>query len=107
MKDLTKTNNPYGDEKVFDACSIFGMMNLKGERFSAKDPVRAIANMHDRGNGLGGGFAAYGIYPEYKDDYAFQIMYLDREAKKEDRPSAQRKLQHPQRRGDANTGSQR
>jgi glutamate synthase domain-containing protein 1 len=82
MKDLTKTNNPYGDEKVFDACSIFGMMNLNGERFSAKDPVRAIANMHDRGNGLGGGFAAYGIYPEYKDDYAFQIMYLDREAKK-------------------------
>jgi glutamate synthase domain-containing protein 1 len=82
MKDLTRTNNPYGDEKVFDACSIFGMMNLKGERFSAKDPVRAIANMHDRGNGLGGGFAAYGIYPEHKDDYAFQIMYLDREAKK-------------------------
>jgi len=82
MKDLSKVNNPYNDEKVFDACSIFGMMNLKGERFSAKDPVRAIANMHDRGNGLGGGFAAYGIYPEYKDDYAFQIMYLDREAKK-------------------------
>ena len=82
MKDLTKTNNPHGDEKVFDACSIFGMMNLKGERFSAKDPIRAMANMHDRGNGLGGGFAAYGIYPEYKDDYAFHIMFLDREAKK-------------------------
>jgi len=82
MKDLTKVNNPHGDEKVFDACSIFGMMNLKGERFSAKDPIRAMANMHDRGNGLGGGFAAYGIYPEYKDDYAFHIMFLDREAKK-------------------------
>jgi len=82
MENLTEVNNPYGDEKVFDACSIFGMMNLKGERFSAKDPIRAIANMHDRGNGLGGGFAAYGIYPEYKDDYAFQIMYLDKDAKK-------------------------
>jgi glutamate synthase domain-containing protein 1 len=82
MKDLSKINNPYNDEKVFDACSIFAMMNLNGKRFSAKDPVKAIANMHDRGNGLGGGFAAYGIYPENKDDYAFQIMYLDREAKK-------------------------
>jgi glutamate synthase domain-containing protein 1 len=82
MKDLGKINNPYNDEKVFDACSIFAMMNLNGERFSAKDPVKAIANMHDRGNGLGGGFAAYGIYPENRDDYAFQIMYLDREAKK-------------------------
>jgi len=82
MKDLGKVNNPHNDEKVFDACSIFAMMNLNGKRFSAKDPVKAIANMHDRGNGLGGGFAAYGIYPEYKDDYAFQIMYLNREAKK-------------------------
>jgi glutamate synthase domain-containing protein 1 len=82
MKDLSKITNPYNDEKIFDACSIFAMMNLNGERFSAKDPVKAIANMHDRGNGLGGGFAAYGIYPENRDDYAFQIMYLDREAKK-------------------------
>ncbi len=83
MKNLTKISNPHGDEKVFDACSIFGMMNLKGQRFSAKDPIRAIANMHDRGNGLGGGFSAYGIYPEYKDDYAFQIMYLSTDAKLE------------------------
>ena len=81
MWDLTKINNPYSDEKVFDACSIFGMMNLNGKRFSAKDPIKAMANMHDRGNGLGGGFAAYGIYPEYKDDYAFQIMFLDKSAK--------------------------
>ncbi len=82
MRALNRINNPYSDEKVFDACSIFGMMNLEGERFSAKDPIRAMANMHDRGNGLGGGFAAYGIYPEYKNDYAFHIMFLDRDAKK-------------------------
>jgi glutamate synthase domain-containing protein 1 len=31
--------------------------------------------MHDRGNGLGGGFAAYGLYPEYKDYYALHVMY--------------------------------
>jgi len=33
--------------------------------------------MIDRGNGLGAGFAAYGIYPEYKDYYAFHIMYQE------------------------------
>ena len=82
MQNLAKINNTFGDEKVIDACSIFGMMNLNGKRFSAKDPIRAIANMHDRGNGLGGGFAAYGIYPAYKTDYAFHIMFLDRDAKK-------------------------
>jgi glutamate synthase domain-containing protein 1 len=37
--------------------------------------------MHDRGNGLGGGIAVYGIYPQFEDYYAFHIMYLSREAK--------------------------
>jgi len=77
----TKTNNLYNDDKDFDGCSIFGMMNLEGKRFSSRDPVRAIANMHDRGNGLGGGFAIYGVYPAFKDYYAFHILYLGREAK--------------------------
>ena len=30
---------------------------------------------------LGGGFAVYGIYPEFKEDYAFHIMYLNHESK--------------------------
>jgi len=81
MKNLSKKNNPYGDDKDFSGCSIFGMMNLEGKRFSSRDPVKAIANMHERGNGLGGGFAAYGIYPEHADDYAFHVMYLRRDAK--------------------------
>jgi glutamate synthase domain-containing protein 1 len=37
--------------------------------------------MHERGNGLGGGFAVYGIYPDFKDYYALHIMYLSRDAK--------------------------
>jgi glutamate synthase domain-containing protein 1 len=83
MKDLNETNNPYCDDKVIDACSIFGMMNTTGERFSGECVIRAIANMHVRGNGLGGGFAIYGIYPEYAGCYAFHIMYLSREGKSE------------------------
>jgi glutamate synthase domain-containing protein 1 len=81
MKNVNNIINPYNDDKDFSGCSIFGMMNLEGRRFSSKDPVRAIANMHERGNGLGGGFAVYGIYPDFKDYYAMHIMYLDREAK--------------------------
>ena len=81
MKYLDKVNNPYCDDKVIDACSIFGMMDTTGGRFSGESVVRAIANMHDRGNGLGGGFAIYGLYPEYADFYAFHIMYLSREGK--------------------------
>jgi glutamate synthase domain-containing protein 1 len=78
----SEVNNRYGDDKVIDACSLFGMMNLQGKRFSGKDPVKAIANMHDRGNGLGGGFTVYGLYPDYKDYYALHIMYMDSDAKR-------------------------
>jgi glutamate synthase domain-containing protein 1 len=81
MRNLSKINNPYSDDKDFDGCSIFGMMNVEGKRFSSRDPIKAIANMHERGNGLGGGIAVYGIYPEREDDYAFHIMYLSRDAK--------------------------
>ncbi|MBE9477919.1 MAG: hypothetical protein IMY81_01595, partial [Chloroflexi bacterium] len=83
MKQLSQIQNPYGDDKVIDACSIFGAMDTSGRRFSGEGVVRAIANMHDRGNGLGGGFAIYGLYPQYADHYAFHIMYLSQEGKSE------------------------
>jgi glutamate synthase domain-containing protein 1 len=51
---------------------------MSGERV-----IRSISVMHDRSNGLGGGFAAYGIYPEYRDYYAFHIFYESSAAKKE------------------------
>jgi glutamate synthase domain-containing protein 1 len=76
-----KIINPFGSDKDFAGCSIFGMMNLEGKRFGSKDPVRAISNMHERSNGLGGGFAVYGIYPDFKEYYAFHIMYLSKDAK--------------------------
>ncbi len=83
MKDINQTNNPHGDDKVVDACSLFGMMDTSGRRFSGRGITRAIANMHNRGNGLGGGFAVYGLYPEYADQYAFHIMYLSERGKGE------------------------
>jgi glutamate synthase domain-containing protein 1 len=64
--------------KEICACSIFGAMNRNGERFTGEGVMSAIANMHVRGNGLGGGFAAYGIYPHYEDYYAFHLMFTGR-----------------------------
>ena len=79
MKELSRINNFYHDDKVMDACSLFGMMDTAGRRFSGKEVIEAIANMHVRGNGLGGGFAIYGLFPKYANCYAFHIMYLSRE----------------------------
>jgi glutamate synthase domain-containing protein 1 len=76
MKDLNLINNTRGDDKVIDACSIFGAMDTSGRRFSGEPVIKAIANMHDRGNGLGGGFAVYGLYPEHAENYALHLMYL-------------------------------
>ncbi len=83
MKDINQVNNPYHDNKVIDACSIFGMMDTSGQRFSGEGVIKAIANMHVRGNGLGGGFAIYGLYPEYADYYSLHIMYLSRDGQRE------------------------
>ena len=83
MKELNRINNPYHDDKVIDACSLFGMMDTSGKRFAGEGVIRAIANMHLRGNGLGGGFAIYGLYPEYAEYYAFHIMYLSREGRRQ------------------------
>ena len=81
MKDLSLASNPYRDDKVIDACSIFGAMDTSGKRFSGTGVIEAIANMHDRGNGLGGGFAVYGLYPEHADLHALHVMYISPEAR--------------------------
>ncbi|MDY6907650.1 MAG: glutamine amidotransferase family protein [Chloroflexota bacterium] len=83
MRDLAQMNNPYRDDKVIDACSIFGAMDTTGRPFSGQGVVRAIATMHDRGNGLGGGFAVYGLYPQFADLYAFHVMYQGGQGKAE------------------------
>lgn len=83
MDNLRLINNNNNDDKVIDACSIFGAMDVSGKRFSGKGVIKAIGNMHDRGNGLGGGFAVYGLYPEHKELYAFHIMFLSRQGKDE------------------------
>ncbi len=75
MKDLNQVNNPYREDKIISACAIFGMMDVTGKPFSGEPVFRAMENMHERGNGLGGGFAIYGIYPQHKDHYALHVMY--------------------------------
>lgn len=83
MRQLGLLQNPNQDDKVIDACSIFGMMDTTGVQFSGEGIIKAIALMHMRSNGLGGGFAVYGLYPEHADEYAFHIMYTSTQGRKE------------------------
>ncbi|WP_165253781.1 glutamine amidotransferase family protein [Adlercreutzia sp. ZJ304] len=70
-----------GDVRIPSGCAISAVMDKSGKRHDGSDILKSIALMHDRGNGLGGGFAAYGIYPEYKELYAFHIMYETHESR--------------------------
>ncbi len=75
MRELMRYNNPHGDDRVMDGCSIFGVMDTSGAAVPADVAIRAIDLMRDRDNGLGGGFAVYGLYPEHADEYALHLMY--------------------------------
>lgn len=64
-----------GDIRIPSGCAISGIISKDGKNINGKKIVKSISVMHDRSNGLGGGFAGYGIYPQYKDLYAFHIFY--------------------------------
>lgn len=72
-----------GEVRIPSGCAISGIMDRSGARHDGTDILTSIALMHDRSNGLGGGFAAYGIYPNYKDLYAFHMFFESREARLE------------------------
>ncbi|MDD4508212.1 MAG: glutamine amidotransferase family protein [Eubacteriaceae bacterium] len=73
-----------GEIRIPSGCAISGIIDRKGRSIiNGKTIVDSIAVMHDRSNGLGGGFAGYGIYPEYADSYAFHVFYDDFKARQE------------------------
>ncbi len=72
-----------GQIRIPSGCAISGIFSKDGRRLSGESIVTSISVMHDRSNGLGGGFAGYGIYPEYKDLYAFHVFYDNTQAKEQ------------------------
>lgn len=67
--------------RIPSGCAISALISKNGNRMSGETIMKSMVPMHDRSNGLGGGFAGYGIYPEYKEFYAFHIFYNDNEAR--------------------------
>ena len=72
-----------GQIRIPSGCAIAAIIDRKGGRINGSEIIKSIALMHDRSNGLGGGFAAYGIYPDHAEDYAFHVFYDKPEAKVE------------------------
>lgn len=72
-----------GQVRIPAGCAIAAVISKEGKRMSGEGVLNAMRPMHDRSNGLGGGFAGYGIYPEYKEFYALHLFYNDRATRKE------------------------
>jgi glutamate synthase domain-containing protein 1 len=64
-------------EKSISGCAVSGIMDTSGGKMDGTAIMKSIACMRERSNGLGGGFAAYGIYPEHEDLYALHMMFLN------------------------------
>ena len=72
-----------GEIRIPSGCAIAAVIDREGKRTDGSLIVNAMKPMHDRSNGLGGGFAAYGIYPQYKDLYALHLFYDSQSAREE------------------------
>ena len=72
-----------GQIRIPSGCAIAATISREGRRTSGETIIEGMKPMHDRSNGLGGGFAGYGIYPEYKDFYAFHVFFDTETAKNE------------------------
>ncbi len=66
-----------GQVRIPSGCAISAVISRDGNKMTGEGIMNSMVPMHDRSNGLGGGFAGYGIYPEYKEFYAFHIFYND------------------------------
>ncbi len=61
--------------RIPSGCGVSGIMNRNGNVFSGDGILESICSMTERGNGLGSGYAGYGIYPECADNWCFHVMY--------------------------------
>ena len=68
-----------GMVRIPSGCAITAGISKGGRGMTCESIINAMKPMHERSNGLGGGFAGYGIYPEYRDFYALHLFFDTRD----------------------------
>lgn len=69
------------DIRILGGCGLAGFIDRSRRRVAGDAIVRSMACMDERTNGLGAGYAAYGLFPELPEHFAFQLMYATEGAK--------------------------
>ncbi len=80
FSDRGPATPPSSAERLAEACGIAALVNLDGRRESGARVGKMIRTMCDRENGLGAGYAAYGLFPDRADLYCLQLLLDDRAA---------------------------
>lgn len=70
-----------GQVRIPSGCAIAAIYAKDDHKINGSEILKSIAVMHERSNGLGGGFVGYGIYPEYAEAYAIHMFFDHQEAK--------------------------
>jgi len=76
-ENYTSLPEKFRNQRVFDGCGIAGFINIDGKKNNGSKITDMLTILNERENGLGAGFAAYGIYPEYRDHYALHFLFDD------------------------------
>ena len=70
-----------GQVRIPSGCAISAVISKDGNKMTGAAIMESMTPMHERSNGLGGGFAAYGIYPDYKDCFALHLFFHDNDCR--------------------------
>lgn len=82
-QDLADKGLLEGQVRIPSGCAIAAIVATDGKPMNGEDIIKCMEPMRERSSGLGGGFAAYGIYPKYKDCFAFHLFFDSRESRKQ------------------------
>jgi glutamate synthase domain-containing protein 1/glutamate synthase domain-containing protein 3 len=64
-----------GSPEAEGGCGVIGF--LASRPVAGRYLIEPCRQMRNRGNGKGGGIAAVGLFPEYREHYALHIAYID------------------------------
>jgi len=56
-------------------CGIIGVLDKRRQNIDGEAIKNALSMMNERGSGQGAGYAAYGIYPDFRDYYALHVFF--------------------------------
>jgi len=77
-------HTPYDlTERNISGCGLSAMMSRRGNMVTGEAVIRSIGLLQERGNGLGGGFAVYGCYPQFAEEFALHLMFYSSRAKED------------------------